>query len=183
MTTLRREIIQIIKNKIDKYLSTSQDFLGETIPVTIVEDVADAVLELRAFNKESLKSDLAKKSLEAAIVMGGELPIPDGEHEREIEALETFERDMKFNPLPWGSTNAWEKLEKFVVSEMNKDSFIFFKYKSWQEGDGMFDAMKNKQIYDNPLKFIATFPEFKKTLAKKSVSEPKVDDNGIPISY
>lgn len=174
--TLRRELIQTIKRTLDDYYDDIQN-------KQIAEIVADAILELRAFNKESLKSDLAKKSLEAAIVMGGELPIPDGEHEREIEALETFERDMKFNPLPWGSTNAWEKLEKFVVSEMNKDSFIFFKYKSWQEGDGMFDAMKNKQIYDNPLKFIATFPEFKKTLVKKSVSEPKVDDHGAPISY
>lgn len=178
MTTLRREIIQTVFSLLElAYQDNPPSEEARRYNQEQAEKVADAVLELRAFKQ---KEELAKKSPEAAVLLGLAFGEISEQLDKESTALEAFERDMKFNPLPWGSTKAWEKLTQFVVQQYENDSNIFFKYKSWQEGDGMFEAMKNKQIYDSPDKFIATFPDFLKTLVKHE-EEPQEPSDEIYI--
>jgi|SRR6185369_4132857 len=44
--TLRREIIQIIRNDLNEYIATGVNYLGETVPDVVVEKLADDVLKV-----------------------------------------------------------------------------------------------------------------------------------------
>jgi len=185
MQTLRRELIQTIK----KYFYDDPFVVGEEGQYdNWLEGLADKVLELRAFSqREDAKEDLASKSIEAAIMMG--LPVEQktvDENKLKEEARSAFERDLKFNPLPWDSTNAWQALGRFVMQEYRKDKMIFAKYRAWSKGDGKFNAVKNHQITRDPKQFILNFPNFLASIAmygSPDVEEQKTDANDVPMSY
>ena len=139
--------------------------------------------------KNSMKKKLAEKDLGSAIQFGEEVTQELIDHSVLVkDATDSFEKDLKFNPLPWSSTKDWEKLSKFVVQEYQKDKLIFAKYKTWQQNDGKYLAMSNRKIKERPADFVACFPDFLAHSAmyetKKVESKPvDIDDNGAPISY
>lgn len=191
MTTLRRELIQKIKNILIKDAVFCSDGLELETPFEgkyqeLAEKLADGVLELRAFSEEK-KRDILKKSDPAWSILAGEEISQEAVDaaKAEEDAKTAFERDMKFNPLPWGSTKAWEKLEKFVIREYEKDHSIFARYKSWQMNDGRYVAMKNNRIRSHPDEFVSNFPDFLAHTAMYGKKESSVDTDSkdAPMSY
>jgi hypothetical protein len=188
--TLRRELIQKINSILNAYIETGQGYLGEEMPKEVVENLADAILELRAFQRGSeewkadLREKMSKKSLEAAVIMGKNIEESVEQAMLDDEARSAFERDMSFNPLPWGSSKGWDKLGKFVVTEYEKDSLIFAKYKTWQMNDGKYVAMKNNRIRSHPEEFVSNFPDFLAHTSMYSKKETvETDENNVPKTY
>ena len=128
--------------------------------------------------KKQKKKEIAGKSVEWAILAGEEVK-PEDILRQEIvyEALTAFERDIKFNPLPWDSSKTWERLKNFVIAEYQKDSLIFAKYKTWQQNEGKFVAMSNRKIKERPEDFIACWPDFLAHSAMYSPPPPRGDDD------
>jgi hypothetical protein len=87
------------------------------------------------------------------------------------EALNSFERDLKFNLLPWSKNPYWERLERFVLKEYARDKNLFKRYAAWRNDEGKFEAMSNKQIYSNPDQLIATWP-FTEVIQPKPAPRP-----------
>lgn len=106
--------------------------------------------------------------LEWQIAKEGEVILDDLAKRKKI--TDEFERVLKFNPLPWGTSAAWERLERFLVKEYQKNPGCFQKFQSWRENEGKFEAPFNKQIYDNPDRLIACWPKEKAELRGNDVS-------------
>lgn len=187
MTTLRREIFTII---LDEIRSEATDIRLHDGQVELSERLADRVISLRAFKatddeqpeyqvesipaetqevpkagseawKALKRLELEKTNPELSLFRGV-LPDKDALYASvsRLGALETFERDMRFNPLPWDSSAAWQKFSKFVVKEHEKDPLIFSKYKTWQENEGKYQALSNRKIRQKPQEFVDCFPDF-----------------------
>lgn len=140
------------------------------------------------------RSELEKTNPELSLFRG-ELPQKaalDASVSR-LGALETFERDMRFNPLPWDSDAAWQKFSKFVVKEHEKDPLIFAKYKTWQENEGKYQSLSNRKIRQKPQEFIDCFPDFlahsvmyrkpAEQVANVSRNTLQYDEDGRLITY
>jgi hypothetical protein len=108
----------------------------------------------RALSKETQSK--IKDNLQWQVLAGEKVEsLPDPSIK---EALDTFERDLKFNPLPWSTNTPWTRLEKFVLKQFAPNKNIFKRYNDWRNNEGKFEGMSNKQIYSNPDQFIATWP-------------------------
>lgn len=152
------------------------------------ESLEESIKKERKKELDKTKKILSAKSLEFAILAGEEVSEESiDETRKNKEATDAFERDMHFNPLPWSSTNEWQKLGKFVLREFSKDPQAFFKYDSWRKGKGKFvGALNNKQIMTKPTDFIACWPDFLAHTAmypQREIRPTETDENGAPISY
>lgn len=205
MTTLRREIITVV---LDEIRSEATDIHLHDGQVELSERIADKILSLRAFKatdekkpeykvgrdgwKKAKRAELEAKNPELALYSGEPISQEtiDAITQRK-EALDAFERDMKFNPLPWYTDRAWEKFGDFVVREYQKDTLIFAKYKTWQQNEGKFHALSNRKIRQSPQILVDCFPDFLahsamygKTQTKPSESKAlQFDESGRLISY
>lgn len=192
MTTLRRELRQRIIDELNKL--EAEDILdigfdGSVDKSAVADRLADSVLEVVNKKTEKPTNDPMWNFLHGIDVTQEEID----DNKLAEEAKQTFEMHMKFNPLPWSSTQAWTKLEKFVVEQYKKDKLIFAKYKTWQQGEGKYDALSNRKIKERPDDFISCFPDFLAHSAmygqpetQKSDQQTQMfatDDNDIPISY
>lgn len=205
MTTLRREVVNIILDYVYEWNRTHNDIYDSE---KFAEELADLILALRAFKatdeekpeykvgsdgwKKAKRAELESKNPELALYSGE--PVSQetiGAITQRKEALDAFERDMKFNPLPWYTDRAWEKFGDFVVREYQKDPLIFAKYKTWQQNEGKYNALSNRKIRQNPQEFVDCFPDFLahssmygKTQTKPTESKAlQFDESGRLISY
>ena len=167
MNTLRRKLIKKFEDAFYEWPEESKKELSEKL--------ADLAIEIFY---EKPKIDLQKSDPAWAILAGEEVK-PEDILRQEIvyEALTAFERDIKFNPLPWDSSKTWERLKNFVIAEYQKDNLIFAKYKTWQQNDGKFVAMSNRKIKERPEDFIACWPDFLAHSAMYSPPPPRGDDD------
>ena len=62
---------------------------------------------------------------------------------------------------------------------------IFAKYKTWQMGDGKYNAMKNNRIRTHPDEFVDNFPDFlaHTQMRGKKSTDVQTDENNIPKTY
>jgi len=212
MKTLRNELIDTIKETLVDELGGLLDPKEyEDNFLVATQSVADAILQLRAFSrlqtdeeqpeysvgkeaedapavgseewKVLKRTELEKANPELAL-FGGGFPQKDamGASVSRLEALQAFERDMRFNPLPWDSERDWQKFSKFVVAEYQKDKLIFTKYKTWQENEGKYQALSNRKIRQKPQEFVDCFPDFLAHSAmygKRVVEEARAENVGL----
>src|SRR5512146_1928440 len=108
MTTLRRELRQAILPILQSYNAHDEE--------VIADEIADAVLGVVNKKPEKPTNDPMWNFLHGIDVTQEEID----DNKLAEEAKQTFEMHMKFNPLPWSSTQAWTKFEKFVIEQYKK---------------------------------------------------------------
>ncbi len=144
---------------------------------------------------EEMKLRNPAKGLEWKIKADEEITDDDLDENKLLEnALHAFESDMQL-PGNWkwnGATNneekVWKSLREFIVEQYKKDDTCFQAYQTWRTQPYARGAMSNLKIKRNPEDFPASWTDFLASYAmygKKvnTVSTPKLDDNGIVISY
>lgn len=168
---MRRKLRQKFDQVLNK-LAESKDYPfkpGETV----ADVLTDAAMEVFM---EKPKVDTSKMGLDWKILAGDVITQEQIDNNvLDMEARDTFEKDMGFNPLPWASTKVWEKFGKFVVQEYKKNKLIFAMYKTWQKSDkGKYLALSNRSIKQRPEDFIACFPDFLASIEMYPIQMPNV---------
>ena len=141
MTTLRRELIEKIKEAGGKYLDKAQYFLDFD---AMYEDIADAVLEVRAFKrgseewKEEMGAELAEKSLEAAIYAGK--PARKGVTDKNRDAFELeamIDAQLARLPLNWTGfpDKDQENFRKWIKKERKENGKELETWVNWWMSD------------------------------------------------
>lgn len=187
--TLRRELRVKFSDILEKYLSDTP--MPEKQAIALVEELADAALELRGFSKPVVNLKNADPAW--AILAGAE--IKQEEQDENIiakEAADDFERQLGFGILPWNSDTTWTKFYKFVVKIYKQNQGVWMDYAVWREGDGKYGkAMTNTAIRKNPQMFMDTgYPTYEASKMYRKDTQPeykKVQDveetNAVPNPY
>ena len=133
MQTLRRELIQTIRNTI----IDAGEFSLE-VSTSIAEKVADSILELRAFHqseqapehsikrgseewKKKLREELSGKSVEGTIYFGGQVKQEAIDEQIEIRELEDM-IDKELSRLPYNWSEDGEKEKERFRNFLKKES-------------------------------------------------------------
>lgn len=163
--TLRRELRVKFSDVLGKYLSDTP--MPEKQAIALVEELADAALELRGFSKPIVNLKNADPAW--AILAGAE--IDNTANILAKEATDAFEQQFGFGSLPWNKDSTWEKFYKFVIRIYTQDKNVWRDYVVWRNDKGKYTAYSNRKIRENPVAFMDTgYPEFE---ASKMYSKPK----------
>lgn len=193
MTTLRRELRQVIFEILEKYYQDnppSEHASSHNRNVSVI--MAEEILELQAF-KEKPKFDTSRAGFEWSLLSGKDIKQEQIDSAKiEKDALDTFERDLQL-PANWSwygkgtEDRVLADLRSFVVQEYKKNPKCFQTYQTWRIQPFARGAMSNLAIKRNPENFRSSWSDFLASNAmhgKKTKSdEPKTDANGVPVSY
>jgi hypothetical protein len=156
--TLRRELRTAFEGILARY--PDKFTLPEYEP--LAEILADVALQVRGISKIELPDGSDPSWLIAAGSSSESVAALNEKIRFAQEATDKFEADLSFNPLPWTKNSTWNRFNKFVISEYQKDPNCFKKFKIRRDQEGKFSRLPaNPKIYQDPDLLIAIWPSLK----------------------
>jgi hypothetical protein len=153
--TLRRELRNKFPDVIVRNGITSNEGVQSDFWKSVIEQLADAALELRAFQ---FKPKTIQQAVEAGLPVDEELLQAE---KNKDNATKQFENALGIKKsLPWGVGKDWTEFQEWVIEIYKEDRTAFGRYNIWRSNQFASGKLSNVRIREKVTLFYDSWDMF-----------------------